>query len=104
MGKDVPRINAETLSRQCRCARFRKTEKELNDIESKLKSFSPDFVIWDIEDLSKQPPWGKDISSDITDLSNYFITSNGKNIFDMFRDAISTAEEINAKIEVKSYR
>lgn len=32
---------------------------ELNTIESELKKLSPDKVIWDIEDLAKQPPWGK---------------------------------------------
>lgn len=51
---------------------------ELNTIESELKKLSPDKVIWDIEDLTKQPPWGKKISNQITDLSNYFITSDGR--------------------------
>ncbi|MBO4626965.1 MAG: hypothetical protein J5645_03195 [Lachnospiraceae bacterium] len=25
-------------------------------------------IIWDIEDLSKQPPWGNEISKETTDL------------------------------------
>ena len=29
---------------------------ELNTIESELKKLPPDKVIWDIEDLTKQPP------------------------------------------------
>ena len=41
---------------------------ELNVIKEELKAFSPDKVIWDIEDLSKQPPWGNNISKDITSL------------------------------------
>lgn len=34
--------------------------------------------MWDLDDPSKQPPWGKNISREITDLSNYFITNEGK--------------------------
>lgn len=51
---------------------------ELAVISAELRDLSPDHVIWDIEDLSKQPPWGNDISEDITDLSNYFVTSDGE--------------------------
>ena len=78
-------------------------EKELSDVEQRLRSIPPDRVIWDIEDLSRQPSWGKEISDDIKNLSDYFITSNGGNIFDMFRDAVSTAKTINSGIEIKSY-
>jgi hypothetical protein len=45
--------------------------KEINEIQSLLKNYSLDKVVWDIEDLSKQPPWGDKISPDITSLSNY---------------------------------
>lgn len=54
---------------------------ELNVIKEELKAFSPDKVIWDIEDLSKQPPWGNNISKDITSLSNYFVTSDGEDCY-----------------------
>lgn len=57
-------------------------KEELTIIIKELKEFSPDRVIWDIEDLSKQPPWGKNISPEIKNLSNYFITCDGENIFD----------------------
>lgn len=42
--------------------------EELNLIKIELQEFSPDKIIWDIEDLSKQPPWGKEISKDISNL------------------------------------
>ncbi|SCY48411.1 Immunity protein 70 [Pseudobutyrivibrio sp. AR14] len=37
-------------------------------------------VIWDIDDLNKPVPWGDNISSDITDLSNYFCYERGKGL------------------------
>ena len=75
--------------------------EELNVIRKELQAFSPDKVIWDIEDLSKQPPWGSDISKDITDLSNYFVTSDGNDFLTIFLHALEKAEEIDSEIEIK---
>jgi 2,3-bisphosphoglycerate-dependent phosphoglycerate mutase len=60
---------------------------ELKTIQQELSRLGPDDVIWDIEDRKKMPPWGKNISTEITNLSNYFITSTG-------RDLISSLYEI----------
>ena len=76
--------------------------EELNVIRKELQAFSPDKVIWDIEDLSKQPPWGSEISKDITDLSNYFVTSDGDDFLSVFMHALEMAKEINSEIEIKS--
>lgn len=37
---------------------------ELNTIEEELGKISPDKVVWDIDDIKKQPPWGNNISKD----------------------------------------
>lgn len=78
-----------------------KAIKELGIIQKELKEFTPEKVIWDIEDLSKEPPWGSDISKDITDLSNYFVTSDGKDFLTVFSHALEKAKEINAELEIK---
>ena len=75
--------------------------EELNVIRKELQAFSPDKVIWDIEDLSKQPPWGSNISKDITDLSNYFMTSDGDDFLSVFLHALEKAKEIDSEIEIK---
>ena len=66
---------------------------ELAEIKEKLKAFSPDKVIWDMEDLKAKPPWGSDISSDITDLGNYFVTSDGEDFFEVFEQVLRDAKE-----------
>lgn len=75
---------------------------ELNTIESELKNLSPDKVIWDMEDLGKQPPWGTKISNQITDLSNYFITSDGRDFLMVFHKALDAAIEIKKDIIISS--
>ncbi len=71
-----------------------KALQEMDIIERELKSFSPDKVVWDIEDLSQEPPWGDDISPDITDLSNYFVTSDGENLITIMRHAFEKGLEM----------
>ena len=56
---------------------------ELIQIKEGLRGLSSEQVVWDIEDLSKQPPWGNKISPDITDLSSYFVTSDGEDFIFM---------------------
>ena len=76
--------------------------EELNIIRKELQKFSPEKVVWDIENLSKQPPWGNDISKDITDLSNYFVTSDGNDFLTVFSHALKKAKEVNTEIEIKT--
>ena len=59
---------------------LKNAKEELEIIKSELKIIPVSEVIWDIDDLSKPIPWGDNISPDITDLSNYFITSDGDDL------------------------
>lgn len=84
------------------CDNTDKAIEELSIIRKELQKFSPEKVIWDIEDLAKQPPWGNNISKDIMDLSNYFVTSDGDDFLTVFSHALEKAKEINAEIVIKS--
>ena len=75
---------------------------ELEQIKKGLEKLPPDQIIWDIEDLSAQPPWGTDISSDITNLSNYFVTSDGEDFITIFSHALEKAEELNYGLKIVS--
>ncbi|MBM6885388.1 immunity 70 family protein [Pseudoflavonifractor phocaeensis] len=76
--------------------------KELEIIKRELRSYGPENVVWEIEDLSKQPPWGNNISKEITDLSNYFVTSDGEDFLNIFMHALKKAKELNCELIIKS--
>lgn len=76
--------------------------KELEIIKKELRAYGPENVVWEIEDLSKQPPWGNNISKDITDLSNYFVTSDGDDFLKIFMHALKKAKELNCELEIKT--
>lgn len=75
---------------------------ELEEIKMKLQNYSPSQVIWDIEDLSKRPPWGDNISKDITNLSNYFVTSEGEDLIGMLMKALEKGLKTNSDVYIES--
>lgn len=77
-----------------------KAIKELIDIRNELKKFKPSQVVWDIEDISKQPPWGDNISSEITDLSTYFVTSDGRDLIEVVLMALNDSICEKTDIEI----
>ena len=76
--------------------------EELSQIKQELAQFAPDQVIWDIDDRSLTPPWGDNISDDITDLSNYFVTSEGEDFLSVFAAALDKARELNVPLTIRT--
>lgn len=76
-------------------------KEELTQIKKALAKLSPNKVIWDIEDLSKQPPWGDNISEEISSLGNYFITCDGRDFIEVFFMALNAAIEIKKDVMIQ---
>ena len=73
---------------------------ELAQAKVILSNISPDKVVWDFENHSVQPPWGKNISASITSLGNYFVTSTGRDLFAVLDEALNAAlkDKVGAQI------
>ncbi|WP_081483467.1 Imm70 family immunity protein [Solibacillus sp. FSL W7-1472] len=69
-------------------------------MEQKLSKHSQEHVIWDIDDLSQEPPWGDKISSKVTNLANYYATTDGKTFFEVIRTAMDMAEEDKCDLKI----
>lgn len=50
--------------------------------------------------MSKQPPWGANISEEITDLSNYFVTSSGEDLIILLKHALDKAKELKVSLKI----
>jgi hypothetical protein len=91
---------------------------ELDLIQVGLQAFAPREIVWDFDDQraersearrcrepvasglpvvdrSAHPPWGDRIAPTITSLANYFVTSDGKDLFEVLRTAIEEARRTN---------
>ena len=76
--------------------------EELVQIKKNLARFAPYQVIWDIDDRSLTPPWGDNIREDITDLSNYFVTSEGEDFLAVSSAALDKARELNVPLTIRT--
>ncbi len=84
------------------CEDVKFARKELICIKNELSKLEPSEVVWDIDDLAKRPPWGDNISKDITDLSNYFVTSDGRDLISVIFKVFDEAEAEMHRIEIVS--
>lgn len=75
--------------------------EELHKIKVELSRISPDKVVWDVEDLEKTPPWGNNISNEITNLAQYFVTTEGRNLIDVLEEAMNEGINENVALEVR---
>lgn len=76
--------------------------EEVRAIHKELEFYSADDVVWDIDDLSKQPPWGAINDDSITSLANYFSTDSGADLFDLFYTALNMAIEYDYDVKIMS--
>ena len=74
--------------------------KELREIKEHLKKFDPSAVIWDLENTSAHPPWGNNISPDITNMSNYFVSSTGRDLFELLEEAFQAAQNEKTGVQI----
>jgi hypothetical protein len=79
----------------------RSAAAELIEAKLALTKLRPAEVVWDIEDRTAKPPWGDQISPKITSLGNYFVSSTGRDLFDLLEEALlaATKEGKDAAIE-----
>ena len=100
MGAFYPKLMGELYQGCLKNQDLNEGLEELRKVRKELKNFSPSDVIWDAEDLSLTPPWGNNTSSDITDLSNYFVTSDGRDLIYVLNEAMNEAKEMQCDIEI----
>jgi len=73
---------------------------EINRIVDELSHHSSNQIIWDYGDRSKMPPWGDKISSDITSLANYFVTSTGRDLIEVIKEVLIELKERGGTLRV----
>lgn len=101
-GKNFPTLTLLYFGEVIEKENLNMLDNELTTIQKQLKDYSPKDIVWNMEDKAAAPPWGSDISKEITNLSNYFVTCNGKQLFDVFRKAIAHAKDLGTGLYIKS--
>lgn len=76
---------------------------ELNSVSNELAVLPKEKIIWNIDDRKKVPPWGSNIASTITDLSNYFITSTGRDLITILREVLEELRYSGGVAKIVNY-
>lgn len=74
---------------------------ELDQVRAELRAFGPAQVVWSYEDRAQRPPWGDDISPEITSLADYFVTSDGRDLFAVLGEALSHAARSGEELTIR---
>lgn len=99
-GNRFPVIMNELYVGELSNENIEKAKEELVVIKKEFEKLSPKNVIWDIDNLEQKTPWEDNISSDITNLSNYFITSDGEDFITIFMNALDKAQNLKTSLKI----
>ena len=99
-GSRYPVISLELYGGTVKVAHLAKGLSELRSIRAEFAKHPPSSVIWDIEHPSITPPWGAHISPTITSMANYFVSSTGRDLFDIFEEVFAHAIKTNRDVQL----
>lgn len=100
-GSRFPVLMDKLYSGEVEYKNLHQLSEELESIKEELANYPPEQIIWDIEVPQKSPPWGKNISTSITSLANYFVTDVGEDLFDVLSKAIQHAQKKKSSIRIE---
>ena len=100
-GTRFPAVMNDLYAGQLSDDRASGADCELQTIRRELRKHPSSDVVWDSRDRSRQPPWGAAIAAHITDLGNYFVTSDGRDLFDVLHEALDRAATTGVPVHVQ---
>ncbi|CAM4193784.1 hypothetical protein BAMA_23975 [Bacillus manliponensis] len=74
--------------------------RNVEEIRGVLNKLSPSEVVWDIENVSKQPPWKDKIPNKITSLANYHMIQ-GTIFLDLLKHALEKSAEYKVDVIIE---
>lgn len=77
--------------------------QELRQIQAGLARLEADKVIWDFNDLSRQPPWGAAIAPRTTSMANYHTTNDGYTMVDQMLACVASLKDAGGLLEIIAF-
>lgn len=73
---------------------------ELRQIQAGLARLKADKVIWDFNDLSRQPPWGDAVAPRTTSMADYHTTNASRNLLDEMLACVTALKDGGGVLEI----
>lgn len=74
--------------------------QELRQIQAGLARLEADKVIWDFNDLSRQPPWGDAVAPRTTSMADYHTTNASRNLLDEMLACVMALRDGGGVLEI----
>ena len=102
-GSRFPRLMVDLFDGKVKYENIDEFEIEISTVENELKNFKIQQVVYDLNDPSVEPPWHQSgISDELTNLSDYWVTSDGKKLFRNFHMAIGESKRLKQPLFLAS--
>jgi hypothetical protein len=92
-GSKYPELMLQLYEGRLESSYASKVLKDVLEIREKLRTIPADQVVWDIDDLEIGRPLGWDVSFEDKTLSAYFVTSMGKDFFDVLIECLEDLQK-----------
>lgn len=74
---------------------------QLAEAASRLRSFAPADVVWDMDEPGRRPPWGDEIAPTILTLEDYHVTSDGRKLITVLDAALDAAARVTKPLRIQ---
>jgi 2,3-bisphosphoglycerate-dependent phosphoglycerate mutase len=101
-GGIYPHLMKELYAGRIAWQQIPRLKEEIDDVRLKLSAFPPSAVVWNKEDPDEKPPWEDNISEEITDMSKYYITARGHDLFDDLYKAMDLSMKMQIDLQIVS--
>ena len=102
-GSKYPEIMHDLYHGKLASAKAEKALADLHSIRQSLRAIRPVKIIWDIDNPAAPAPWGDAAIPVDRDLSNCFMTSNGKNVFEVLSICLEGLASQGGELTIEPY-
>ncbi|EMA6342829.1 Imm70 family immunity protein [Bacillus cytotoxicus] len=101
-GTKYPLLMKSLYFDELRWEDVREARENLKEIIKQLEEKKTEEIIWDIEDITKRPPWeGRELPPQVIDLVTYFAREDGQTFSDLLFKAFDFAEALKHDIVIR---
>lgn len=77
--------------------------REMRVIKKELSELPPTAVVWDADDPSLDPPWGRSVAEHVRSMAQYHVTTTGRNLVDEIIDNLESLRDYGGTLDIISY-
>ncbi|MFQ3580383.1 MAG: Imm70 family immunity protein [Chloracidobacterium sp.] len=74
---------------------------ELDAIQLGLEVLPPTDIVWDYDDLSRQPPWADGVLETLSCAAECFFTPSEEHLFTVLRQAFTRSAEVRHDVRIR---